>query len=356
MKLINLMKKILVIILFLAIAGLIGFQLVQNKAELDAANVVTDRSNKAITVQIHQVDSIEISNGFALPATLIPFEQADIPAAASGKISSLNIELGTYVTKNQVIGQIEHEELNQKLQAAKLVIKQLSEDYERQKILVEGNATNSNALTDAKYDLDNKALEIAQLESQLENTKIITPVNGTITDKQLLEGEYAVTGATIATVTDVHQLKAEIYVPENKIFSLQKGTELIITSEVFPTEKFSGTINYISPQGDENHNYLVQLLISNHASKLKAGQYVQVHFQNDEYKKALQIPQNALVDGFKNPYVFVVNGDKVSEQKLVLGKESGDYVEVISGLTKGEQVVVNGQINLVDGSLIQVIK
>ena len=177
--------------------------------------MVTDRSNKAITVQIHQVDSIEISNGFALPATLIPFEQADIPAAASGKISSLNIELGTYVTKNQVIGQIEHEELNQKLQAAKLVIKQLSEDYERQKILVEGNATNSNALTDAKYDLDNKALEIAQLESQLENTKIITPVNGTITDKQLLEGEYAVTGATIATVTDVHQLKAEIYVPEN---------------------------------------------------------------------------------------------------------------------------------------------
>ena len=131
---------------------------------------------------------------------------------------------------------------------------------------------------------------------------------------------------------------------------------MIITSEVFPTEKFSGTINYISPQGDENHNYLVQLLISNHASKLKAGQYVQVHFQNDEYKKALQIPQNALVDGFKNPYVFVVNGDKVSEQKLVLGKESGDYVEVISGLTKGEQVVVNGQINLVDGSLIQVIK
>jgi RND family efflux transporter MFP subunit len=350
------MKRIIIIVSIIAIVVLLGFQLTQNKKTLDSANVVVDRSHIPIAVNVAVATTGDVNGFFSMPATLVPFDQATIPAGASGKIIALSINLGSVVSKGQIIGRINTEETSEKLQAARISLSKLQQDYERNNILAIGKAINANAVIDSKYDLDNKKLDIAQLKIQLSNANIISPISGVITDRKLLTGEYANTGTTIATVVDVHQLKAKIYVPENKIFALQTGQKLSITAEAFPTEKFEGIVNYISPQGDDNHNYLVQLLVTNRNSHLKAGQYVTANFNINSGYRVLQIPQSALADGFKNPYVYLVQGGKAVEKKIVLGRELGDNVEVLSGLNEGDQVVVNGQINLVNNSTIKVIK
>lgn len=80
-----------------------------------------------------------------------------------------------------------------------------------------------------------------------------------------------------------------------------------------------------------------------------------VTFRSETTGTALQIPKIALAEGLKNPYVYVVKGNKVESRKIVTGRESGEYVEVVNGLQIGEQIVVNGQINLMDGSLISIV-
>jgi RND family efflux transporter MFP subunit len=350
------MKRIIIIVSIIAIVVLLGFQLTKNKKTLDSANVVVDRSHIPVAVNVATATAGNVNGSFTMPATLVPFDQATIPAGASGKIISLSINLGSVVSKGQIIGCIDTEETFEKLQAAKISLSKLQQDYERNNILAAAKATNTNAVIDSKYDLDNKKVDIAQLKTQLSNANIVSPISGVITDRKLLAGEYANIGATIATIVAVHQLKAKIYVPENKIFALKMGQKLSIIAEVFPAEKIEGVVNYISPQGDDNHNYLVQLLVTNHNSHLKAGQYVTAKFITNVGSRALQIPQTALVDGFKNPYVYLVQGSKAVEKKIVLGRELGDNVEVLSGLKEGDQVVVNGQINLVNNSSVKVIK
>jgi RND family efflux transporter MFP subunit len=154
----------------------------------------------------------------------------------------------------------------------------------------------------------------------------------------------------------VHQLKGKVYVPENKVFALRTGQPATITAEAFPNEKFEGSVTYISPQGDDSHNYLVQLMIKNGQAHLKAGQYVIAGFNTGSGYKVLQIPQTALAEGFKNPYVYLAIDGKAVERKIVIGKGIGENVEVISGLKEGDQVVVSGQINITNGSHIRAIK
>lgn len=351
-------KRIITIIVIIAIPVAIIIGLIINKKTLEKRKQPVDRSNIAVKVTIDTVSFKSADGIISQPATLITDNDAIVSAETSGKISSLNIQLGTAVTKNQVIGCIDVRETQQKLDAALLAITKLTSDYERTKVLVAGNATNANAVIDAKYELDAKKLEAAQLRTQINNATIKAPSNGVITDRQKIVGEYVATGTTIATITNIKTLKANVNVPESQIMQIKKGQKANITSDAFAGERFTGIVTYISPKGDDNHNYMVQLAITNTGSmQLKGGLYVNVEFTAAKLNQSLlMINKNALAEGVKNPYVFVFKKGVVEKKKLVTGIEDGDYIEVKNGLSTGELVVTSGQINLSNGSKAQIIK
>ncbi|GGE39902.1 RND family efflux transporter MFP subunit [Pedobacter psychrotolerans] len=351
-------KRIITIIVIVAVPVAIIIGLMTNKKKLDDAKQPVDRSNIGVKVTIDTVLLKTVDGSVTQPATLITDNDANVAAETAGKISSLSIQLGTTVKKGQVIGRIDVTENQQKLEAAVLSITKLTSDYERNKVLLAGNATNANAVTDAKYDLDAKKLEAAQLRTQISRANIIAPSSGVITDRQKIAGEYVTTGTTIAIITNVNTLKANVSVPESQVLYIKKGQKAMITSDSYPGETFTGTVNYVSPKGDDNHNYTVQLAIANTgAMQLKAGLYVNVEFTYPTTKQSfLMINKNALTDGVKNPAVFVFKSGVVEKRKLVTGTEHGDDIEVKSGLSAGELVVTSGQINLSDGSKAQIIK
>ncbi|MBE9463856.1 efflux RND transporter periplasmic adaptor subunit [Dyadobacter subterraneus] len=351
-------KRIITILIIALIPIAIIIRLTVNKNKLEDAKKPVDRSNVSIKVTVDTVSLKTVDGSVTQPATLITDNVATIAAETAGKISSLSIELGSSVRKGQVIGHIDVTENQQKLQAAELSITKLTSDYERSKVLLAGSATNANAVTDAKYELDAKKLEAAQLRTQISRANIISPSSGVITDRQKIAGEYVTTGTIIATVTNVNTLKANVSVPESQVFYIKTGQKAIITSDAYPAERFTGSVNYVSPKGDDNHNYAVQLAITNTGSvQLKAGLYVHVEFTYPKAKQSfLMINKNALTEGVKNPVVFVYKNGVVEKRKLVTGSEQGDFIEVKTGLSVGELVVTNGQINLSEGSKAQIIK
>lgn len=349
-------KRIITILLIVSVTAAIIIGLMMNKKTLDEARQPVDRSKIAVKVTVDTVSLKTINGAVTQPATLITDNDAIVSAETSGKINSLNIELGTSVRKGRVIGRIDVTENQQKLDAALLSITKLTSDYERSKVLLAGNATNANAVTDAKYELDAKKLDAAQLSTQISKANIIAPSDGVVTDRKKIAGEYATTGTALATITNISTLKANVSLPESQVLYIRKGQKAIITSQAYPGQRFNGTINYISPKGDDNHNYTVQLAITNTGSlQLKAGLYVDVQFTLAPTNQSLlMINKNALTEGVKNPFVFVFKNGVVEKRKLVTGTEQGDYIEIKSGLSAGELVVTNGQINLSDGSKAQI--
>lgn len=352
------LNRIFTIAVIVLIPTAIVIGLIVNKNKLNDAKKPVDRSNIAVKVIVDTVSYKTVDGSFTQPATIISDKDANISAEASGKIATLNIELGTTVRKGQAIGHIDVTEIKQKLAAAELSINKLSADYARKQVLAAADATNANAVSDAKYDLDSKKLEAAQLRTQIRQANIIAPTNGVIVDKQKVAGEYVTTGTTIATITNIQSLKAEVTVPENQVVSIKKGQKAIITSDAYPEKTFSGTVNFVSPKGDDNHNYIVRLNIANNSTtQLKSGLYINVKFPGISSSQSLvMIQKNALAEGIKNPLVYVFKDGAVKEQKLVVGIESGDYIEVKEGLSPGQLVVTNGQINLANGTKAEIIK
>lgn len=351
-------KRVITILLIVSVLAAIIIGLMMNKKKLNEAKQPVDRSNIVVKVTVDTVSMKTVTGAVTQPATLITDDDASVSAETSGKITSLNIQLGTTVRKGQVIGHIDVTETQQKLEAALLSINKLTSDYERSKVLLAGNATNANAVTDAKYELDAKKLEAAQLRTQISKADIIAPSNGVVTQRNKIAGEYVTTGTLITAITNMSTLKANVSVPENQVLQIKKGQKAMITSDAYPGERFTGIVNYISPKGDDNHNYPVQLAINNTGSmQLKAGLYVNVQFALAATNQSLlMINKNALTEGVKNPLVFVFKNGMVEKRKLVTGMEQGDYIEVKSGLSAGELVVTGGQINLSDGSKAQIVQ
>lgn len=350
-------KRILTIAAIVLIPVAIISGLIVNKGKLDEAKKPVDRSNIAVKVIVDTVAVKTIDGSFSLPATVAAEEDATISSESSGKIISLNIDLGSTVRKGQIIGKIDATETQQKLEAAELSISKLTADYERAQILASGNATTANAVSDAKYNLDSKRIEAAQLRTQLNKANIVAPISGIVVDKQKVVGEYINLGTVVGAISNIQSVKINVSVPENQVINIRKGQKASITSDSYPEKTFTGMINFISPKGDDNHNYDVQLLLPNSGSTpLKSGLYVNVKFPGaNSHQSLLMIDKNALAEGVKNPVVYVYKNGKAEERKLVVGIESDNYIEVINGLSAGELVVTSGQVNLSNGTKVEII-
>ena len=122
-----------------------------------------------------------------------------------------------------------------------------------------------------------------------------------------------------------------------------------------PDKIFRGTVIYISPKADANHNYQVDLLLKNTDIALKAGTDMMASFESSKTGNVLQIPKNALVAEKDEAFVYVVENDKAVGKSIKTGNIVNGKVEVLSGLKEGDKVITNGQINIKEGSNVTIL-
>ncbi|MBL7953219.1 MAG: efflux RND transporter periplasmic adaptor subunit [Flavobacteriales bacterium] len=351
-------KWILPLVLIVLALG-IGFRLAANKKKIDAAKQPVDRSAFAIPVNTITAEMGAVDGAFSVPGTLEPFDHAKVMVQAQGKLASLHVDLGSRVTKGQTLGSLDVAQRQLELSAAELQLEKLRKDDQRYRELVAGKAATEASYDDVHFNFETQKVKVDQIRQQIRDAQVISPVTGTVVAKNLEVGEYVGVGTAVVEVVDVTRLKAKVYVSERDAYRLQDGLPVTITTEVFPGETFQGKITFVSPRGDASHNYEVEVTVQNEkAHALKSGTFVSVRFGGSDQVAMLTIPKNALGDGMKDAYVYVVVGDtvgaRVQRRDLVLGREVGERVEVTKGLQAGDVVVVSGQLNLVDGSLVKV--
>jgi RND family efflux transporter MFP subunit len=346
-------KKIIVITIVLLLFASIGYVLSKNKKEIDQKNVTVDRTNIAVAVTVIKLEKQTIQRNLEVPATVEPSKKASISAVTSGTLTSLNIILGSKVKAGQVIGSVDTRQQQINLSDAKDALNKAQLDYQLNKELYEGNAGTGQSVKDAKRTMESARFKLSQLNQQIGDARIKAPITGIIVTKTGEIGEYVSPGATVATVVDVYNLKAVVFINEKDVYKLRLNQSANISADALEGNSFNGKVSFISPVSDENHNYRVELVVNNQSGVLKAGTYIKVNFNLGSEASVLQIPKIALVEGVKNPFVYVTKGDKAVVCKIVVGREFGENIEVLSGLSEGDEVVVSGQINLTNNSKIE---
>jgi RND family efflux transporter MFP subunit len=242
------------------------------------------------------------------------------------------------------------------LESARINMSKLEDEYNKNKNLYAGQATSETRVRDAKIDYEKAKIAVDQAEKQLSFTKITATQNGFVVSKFIDKGTLVNMGSPILSLIDISQLKVTIKAAEKDAYRLKIGQTVKITSTVYPGVEYGGRVSFVSQQGDAIHNYTVEIVLDNKSAyQLKAGTFVNVNIDFPSEQPSLLIPREALIGSIKNARVYVVENNKVFQRAVIIGRDLGDYLEVLTGLNEGDKVVTSGQINLSNGASVSIL-
>ncbi len=188
-------------------------------------------------------------------------------------------------------------------------------------------------------------------------------ISGTVTELPQQVGSVITPNLPIARISKMDELQVTVYVAERFISKLKIGLPAVIKSEAFPDFVFEGRIREISPVVDKvSRTIEVKLSLKDTKNKLKAGMFAKVKLITEQKEGIVKIPSETLIKRFGESYVFVIKTDpqnsekNIAEKRLVVtGLRIDNQLEIVNGLTAGEEVVIRGQTLLDDGSPVKVV-
>jgi membrane fusion protein, multidrug efflux system len=185
----------------------------------------------------------------------------------------------------------------------------------------------------------------------LDFTTINSPMSGNVIQKFVSIGKVLQIGTPIAVITDVSQFRLIVNIAPQDLHLLGQGMVVEVAVPSQDLEGIKGVVKSISVQATEAGSFPVEIIVANNQPKLlRAGMQAEVRFATDEHRKALLIPRVAVA----GDQVFVVVDGKAIAKKVSIAKEYGTEVEITSGLSEGDLLVIKGQNNLENNQLVQV--
>jgi HlyD family secretion protein len=357
-----------------------------------------------VQVQAATVESKTIEERIMTHAVLYPRDQAAIVPRVSAPIKEFYVNRGSRVHAGQLLATLENKDLvgaltesqgtydqaqaayDSAVQSAGSDLKAAQEQLQAARSLYDGRvallkqgAVAEKDVQDAKvaltqasnqYDLAEKRYnlkvaegqftaakgKLASAQAQVDYSKIVSPIDGVVTDRPFYPGETPPTGAAILTVMELSTVVARGYVTPEQAAQLHIGDPASVVPQDGSGE-VSGKVTVVSPALDPNSTTLqVWVEVPNPRGRLKPGSTVGLAIVAKSVKNALVVPAEALLtapDGTTS--VAVIGQDQTAHQTAVkTGIREDDEVQILSGLQAGQRVVTQGAYGLPDGTKVTV--
>jgi RND family efflux transporter MFP subunit len=322
-------------------------------------------------VQPHRAATVP---AVVLPATVEPMQETTIYARTSGYVKTVHVDIGDRVAAGQLLAEIESPEVDASLREARARLDQERANLllaratlERTRQLHREQLVSQQQLDEqeAGFDTRQAAVEAAQatvqsLAIQQAYQRVVAPFAGTVTSRRIDRGALITSGsgATVASLFTIGQtdaLRVFVDVPQMAAVGIAPGQTVDVGLRERPGHVTSGRVVRTAGALDSRSRTLrTEVHLPNDDHALMPGMYVQVAFPAASGDPALVVPANALVVRTDGSQVAVVEGTAVHYRKVVLGRDFGNEVEVLSGLNGGESLVASPGDRLTDGQIVQV--
>ncbi len=311
-------------------------------------------SEVPVTVTIASRSTME--RNLVLVGTTNARADVNVVSETQGVVTAVYIKVGDAVRTNAVLVQVDDEIPRSSKEAAEINYQKTQRDYQRSEELYQENSISIAQLDGSRLAMKSAENQLAIARRQLENTRIKTPIAGTVNALYVEKGTMVQVGKAIANMVDISTLKVLVNVSEREAFQLKPGNRVEVTTDVYPGATFQGTIDNIASKADEAHTYAVEIVLPNNSkTPLKAGMFARVAFTATPATGVLTIPRIALVGSIKDAQVFMVNRGIASRRSITVGTQSSELLEVLSGINEGDTVVTSGQNNLVDQARVTIV-
>ena len=353
------MKKTLIYIIVAAVlVGLAAWKITDNKKKQETEVKEVARQVDKINVNVITAARENINTDYSANGTFIPKQEMNQSADIAGRVVSVFVKEGSRVGAGQVLATIKRDAIEVDMTQAKNNLQNAIIDNQRYENAFKTGGVTKQQVDNSRLQLKNAQASVRAQGVRVNDTSIRAGISGTINKRMVEPGAVVATGTALFEIVNINSLKLSVLVDESQVGRIQIGQEVAINVNVLPDENFGGRISFIAPKSDASLNFPVEIEVSNNG-RLKAGMYATALFKTNngaETQNMLTIPAEAFVNGVSSGQVFIVNNGVAKLIKVQTGKVYGDKVQIISGLNGGEQVITSGQINLENGSKINIVK
>jgi len=308
-----------------------------------------------------------------LPGNIQPFNRAAIFARVNGYVKSWDHDIGSEVKAGQALASIDAPDLDQQLSQAKATLASTRANHQiasltasrnnvllQKQIVAQQLADQTDADAKAKEAVvDANEANVRQLEAMQSFKTLAAPFDGVVTARNVELGMLINSGGSgqpLFEVSDLHSVRIYVQVPQSFTAGLAPGMKATFEMPQYPGVQIDATLSHISKAINPNsHSMQVELQADNAAGKFFGGSYCNVHFELPVDPNLVKIPSTALVTGNQGTQVATLDSNnKVVLKNVQLGRDFGDSVEILAGLSPFDRIINNPPETLAAGDAVRV--
>jgi len=321
-----------------------------------------------VKVEVMEVASPNGLSTLNFNGKIVAANSANISTRMMGFVDQVKVKVGDKVKKGQLLMIINNADLQAKIAQVKAAIaaadagfENAEKDYKRFQSLMKSNSISQKEMDDmsTRYEMMKSQLEGAkqqqrEVNAQLQYVNLTAPFDGVITNRFIEVGDMANPGMPLLGIEQPGKMEVTAMVPESDIQSVKQGAETIIYINSIDTE-LKGVITEVSGSSkNTGGQYAIRAVINENNPKVRSGMYATVSAQIQgelTENEALFIPKNAIVTRGQLSGVYTVSQQNTAILRwLKLGQTSDGKVEVLSGLSAGEQLILSAESKLYNGA------
>ncbi|WP_292017564.1 efflux RND transporter periplasmic adaptor subunit [Megasphaera sp. UBA4233] len=324
------------------------------------------KAQQASAVETAQVERMNLTSKVSATGTIRPVDSVEVSPKITARISQVLVKENDQVTAGQTVATLDGKDYQAKYDQAQYKVTNTRLDYERYKMLYDQGAGTKQTLDNAEYEYKTALSNLSAAESDLAETTITAPMSGVVVGEPKPAGTMAVQGNSNPTVimriadTSKKQIMAKI--DETDIGNIKVGQDATFTVDTYTNQTFTAHVSKISQTDTSNTwdtngtstssssssssasviYYYVTLDVDDPDDVLRLGMTARVEINTAEKEDALVVPIAALKTNDNGSYVLRVNTSGQTEQvPVTTGIYSDEYVEILSGLSEGDNVSVS---------------
>jgi len=363
-------------IALIAVATLLGSGIWSRVRARTALNVETAQS-ALLAVSVVSPKQTAPADEIILPGNVQPFITSPIYARTNGYLKKWYFDIGAHVKQGQLLALIETPEVDQQLQQARSNLLTAQANLELASItktryqgLLKSNAVSQQDVDNAvgTYNANKSMVEadkaaVEQYSALVSFEKVYAPFEGVITARNTDIGDLINSGSGGGVKTDLFHivqpktLRVYVNVPEEYSQGIKVGMTAALSLAEFPGRKFQGKL--VRTADDINlttRTLLIEIDVDNPAGTLLTGSYAEVHLAIPTQASTFLLPVNTLLFRSEGLRVGIVKDGKIVLTSVTPGHDFGNEIEIVSGLTANDKVIVNPPDSIVSGQGVQIVQ
>src|SRR5690554_4806398 len=324
------MKKVIYIVIAVALVILAGFKLMSNKQKQAEETAIVAEQNAFVSVRVDTVKSEIIQSEYRANGNFAPFQDLKLASEKGGRVIKVLAEEGSKVSVGQTLAIIKADLQSVELQNAEAAYLNAQKDATRFESAFTTGGVTQQQLDQVKLQLQSAQARLNQAKINVGDSNIKSTINGIVNKRHIEPGTVVGPGAPLFDVVNVSTLKLKANATENQVANIKVGDEVTITASVYPNKEFKGKVTFIAAMADESLNFPVEVeVLNNTDNDLRAGMYGSVIFSSKDENNVpvTVVPRNAFVGSISNNEIFVAREGVAHLTKVVAGRNFGEQVD-----------------------------